>query len=195
MRNKKSSWEELGRKRNGVYEKGTFIKSENVMFKYKNSSILLESYTTMVGNTPIVSTQIRALFKNPDRLSFKLYHEGFFSSIGKMFGMQDILIGDDEFDQRFVIKGNDEDKIRHLLADYKLKQLLLMGKPIAIEVRLKDKCLKRQDESILLYQATGLIKDMDTLESLLDVFERFIDRMIEIGLSDEFPMVSTFKSK
>ncbi|GAU77006.1 hypothetical protein [Fusibacter sp. 3D3] len=193
MRNKKSAWEELSKKRNGTYGKSTFTKHENVIFQYKNTSIVLDRYTTMVGSTPIMNTRIRSIFKNPTRLSFKLYHEGFFSSLSKMLGMQDILIGDDEFDQRFVVKSNDEIKIRQLLSDYKLKQLLFFGKPITLEIKLKDKCLNSKDESILLYQATGVIKDIDTLENILNIFERFIDHMIEIGLSNESQINSVLK--
>lgn len=194
MRNKKSSWEELSKKRNGIYEKATFTKQENVTFHYKNSIILLEGYMTMIGNTPIINTRIRTIFKNPNQLNFKLYHEGFFSSIGKMLGMQDILIGDDEFDQRFVVKSTDEIKIKQLLSDYKLKALLLFGKPITIETKLKDKCLKSPDESILLYEATGIIKDLDTLENILNIFERFIECMIEIGFSSESQIKSALKA-
>ncbi|MBF4693644.1 hypothetical protein [Fusibacter ferrireducens] len=194
MKNKKNTWEELSKKRNGVHEKATFTKQEKVTFQYKNNIILLEGYMTIVGNTPIVNTRIRTIFKNPHQLNFKIYHEGFFSSIGKMLGMQDILIGDDEFDQRFVVKSNDEKKIKQLLNDYKLKSLLLFGKPITIETKLKDKCLKSSDESILSYEATGIIKDLDTLENILNIFERFIECMIEIGFSDESQITSVLKS-
>ena len=37
--------------------------------------------------------------------------------MGKLLGMQDVEIGDPAFDDAFVIKGGDEQKLRKLLAD------------------------------------------------------------------------------
>ena len=37
---------------------------------------------------------------------------GLFSPLGRALGMQDIEIGDAEFDRVFVLKGNDEAKVR-----------------------------------------------------------------------------------
>src|SRR5262249_36563758 len=39
-------------------------------------------------------------------------------------GMQDIEVGDHEVDEAFVIKGNDEEKVRDLFANPKIRQLI-----------------------------------------------------------------------
>jgi hypothetical protein len=38
-----------------------------------------------------------------------------FTGIGKLFGMQDIEVGDTDFDRAFVVKGNDPERVRELL--------------------------------------------------------------------------------
>lgn len=66
---------------------------------------------------------MRAPFLNKDGLYFKISRQGFFDSIGKLFGMQDIEIGDPFFDEQFVIKGNNPEKIKLLFADGNIKEL------------------------------------------------------------------------
>jgi len=38
--------------------------------------------------------------------------------------MQDVAVGDPQFDERFIIKGNDKAKLRRLFADAKLRELV-----------------------------------------------------------------------
>ena len=53
--------------------------------------------------------------ENRRDLSFKIYKEGFFSKLGKTFGMQDVRVGDAEFDKTFIVKCSDPDFIRTAL--------------------------------------------------------------------------------
>lgn len=45
--------------------------------------------------------------------------------IGKAVGLQDIQLGDQDFDHRFLIQGTDEAKVQNLFADMKLRDLIL----------------------------------------------------------------------
>lgn len=193
MGHKKSTWEELSEKLSGTYTKGTFLKTEKVEFEYHNIKILLDSYMVMAGNAPITYTRVRSVFKNPKQLVFKLYKEGFFSQIGKMLGMQDIIVNDEELDQRYVIKGNNEMTISKLLMDYRLKNLLLSDKPVALEINNKDKCLVEADESMISFQATGMIKDLDQLEHIILIFWRLYDVMADMDLTNESHIKSVVK--
>ena len=140
----------------------------------------------MVGNAPITYTRVRSIFKNPRQLKLKLYKEGFFSQIGKMLGMQDIIVNDEELDQRYIIKGNDEVIIGKLLTDYRLKQLLISDKPVELEINNKDKGLIEEDESLVSFQATGLIKDLDQLNHIMEIFWSLYDVMFEMELTNDF---------
>ena len=48
---------------------------------------------------------MRAPYINPEGFRFTIYRKGFFSGLGKLLGMQDIEIGDPEFDEAFIIQG------------------------------------------------------------------------------------------
>jgi len=49
--------------------------------------------------------------------------------------MQDIEIGDPYFDDNFVIKGNSEERVKLLLRDTKLKQLIDVQSDICFEIK------------------------------------------------------------
>ena len=44
-----------------------------------------------------------------------------FSSIGKWLGMQDVTVGYPQFDEDFIIKGNDEPKLRRFFGNEKIR--------------------------------------------------------------------------
>ena len=44
-----------------------------------------------------------APYVNPDGFRFKIYRKSIFTGIGKALGMQDVDIGDEEFDREFVV--------------------------------------------------------------------------------------------
>ena len=54
-------------------------------------------------------------YVNPEGFRFTIYRKSIFSDLGKLLGMQDIEVGDPDFDEAFIIKGNDESKVRELL--------------------------------------------------------------------------------
>ena len=51
---------------------------------------------------------MRAPYMNLERFRFSVYRKTVFSGIGKLFGMQDIEIGDPPFDDSFIVKATDE---------------------------------------------------------------------------------------
>ena len=67
---------------------------------------------------------MRAPYINSEGFRFTIYRKGIFSGLGKMLGMQDIEVGDPEFDEAFIIQGNNEPRVQHLFADRALRALV-----------------------------------------------------------------------
>ncbi len=79
-------------------------------------------YTAGSGDSQTRYAAVRAGVSNPKGLVFQFSREGFFSKIGKTFGMRDIQVGDPVFDEKFVVKSNDPEFIAAaLLAEMKEK--------------------------------------------------------------------------
>ncbi len=102
---------------------------------WKTNELLLDTFAVSNGKSSTPCTRMRAPFINNDGLYFKVYRESVFSGNGRFFGMQDIQIGDPGFDDPLVVKGNNEAKIRQLLADPNLKKLIAEQSQISFEIR------------------------------------------------------------
>jgi hypothetical protein len=71
--------------------------------------VLVDHYTVSNGKTSTSYTRLRAIASSPFELHLHIYKEGFFSTLGKAFGTQDVIIGEPTFDSTFIIKASDEE--------------------------------------------------------------------------------------
>jgi hypothetical protein len=63
----------------------------------------------------------RILEKNDFR--FALHHEDFMDKMGKLMGMEDVIIGYPEFDDKLIIKTNDPSKVKTVFSDKAVREL------------------------------------------------------------------------
>ena len=184
-------WTQIANDIDGEFIEGGFWGEDVLIYKHGEWQILLDNYTVMMytgtGTIPTTYTRMRAPFINKDGLYFKIYREGFFSSIGKLFGMQDIKIGDPFFDNEFIIKGNNPEKIKLLLADAKIKELCQEQPHIHFEIKDDEGWLGPDfPESVdqLSFQC-GVINETALLKSLFELFSITLERLVQIDSAYE----------
>jgi len=176
-------WRQLSQEIRAEFVEGRFFKGSRVQAHVGPWTVTLDMGTSDEdGESP--ATRLRAPYINPEGFRFTLHRKGFFSDLGKLLGMQDIEVGDPEFDEAFIIKGNDESKVRDLFANPKIRQMI-QAQP-KIRLRVKDsegwfgpKFPENVDE--LHFQVVGVIKDIDRLKSLFDLFASMLDQLCKIG--------------
>ncbi len=105
-----------------------------------------------------------------------------------MLGMQDMEVGYQEFDHDFIIKGSDEGKLRLLFANDKIRGLISGQKDINFSVKDDEgwfgpKFPDGVDE--LMFVVTGVIKDVDRLKHLYELFSETLDELCRIGSAYE----------
>ncbi|MFT4691193.1 MAG: DUF3137 domain-containing protein [Verrucomicrobiia bacterium] len=185
-------WSQIAAEIGGDYIDGGFWNKSELRFRHGEWELLLDTYTVSTSNGKTSSsttyTRLRAPFVNKDDLYFKIYREGFFATVGKFFGMQDINIGDPYFDDSFVIKGNQEVKIRQLLADAELKKLIDRQPQVHLEIRDDEGWFggdfpEGTDE--LYFQRVGLMKETQELKDLFQLFCRTLERLVQIDSAYE----------
>lgn len=88
--------------------------------------VQLDYYVVSTGKSSIAYTRTRAETKAAKRL--RVYRSSVFSSVGKAMGMQDLLVGDEAYDDVFIIKSDDEDWAIRVLDDLLRKEHLAMPK-------------------------------------------------------------------
>ena len=70
-------------------------------------------------------TRFVAKLKSFDDLQFSLHRQDFVDGVGKLFGMQDIKIGYDDFDKEIVVKTNKPEHLKVILADAVVRKAIL----------------------------------------------------------------------
>jgi hypothetical protein len=183
-------WQQLAREINARHEPRDWFKPGRVVAGVGPWEITLD--VLQQENHDL--TRLRAPFANPAGFRFRIYRATVFSDLGKMLGMQDIVIGDAAFDQAFIIQGNDDRYVRALLMDPQLRAMIAAQPKIMLEVKDDDGWFGTSfpagtDE--LKFQCLGTIKDLDRLRSLFDLFAATLTRLCEIGTATgESPRVT-----
>ena len=189
---KEEIWHQISQEIKGEYIDGGFWGRDVLLYRHGEWEILLDTYTVKSGSGSSSSSQtytrMRAPFINKDNLHFKIYRESIFSPIGKLFGMQDIEIGDSFFDNEYVIKGNDEGKIKELFANERLRRLIESQPGVHFEIRDDEGFFSTSfpdgvDE--LYFQTSGTLTDKSTLRALFELFALTLEHLVEIDSAYE----------
>ena len=176
-------WSQIATDIGGEFIQGGFWGKDVLIYKHGEWQILLDTYVVSTGTSSYTVTRMRAPFVNKDGLYFKISRQGFFSSIGKFFGMQDIEIGDPFFDEQFIIKGDNPEKIKLLLADKNIKELCQRQPRIHLSIkddegRFGTDFPEGVDE--LCFECTGVIKETALLKSLFALFCLILERLVRL---------------
>ena len=109
--------------------------------------------------------------------------------------MQDVTVGYEDFDRDFVIKGNDEGRLRQLFSNQKIRELIAVQPEIYFSVEDDDDgnaWAKMFPAGVdeLRFQVAGEIKDLDRLRLLYELFAETLDELCRMGsAADKTPPV------
>lgn len=183
-------WSQLAQKTGGRFQEGGFFSGPDRLEAQVGQWMLtLDTYTVSNGKSSTTYTRFRAPYVNADGFRFQVYRAGLFTELGKMLGMQDIEIGDPDFDQTYVLKGNDEKKVRQFFSDDKLKALLNAQSHIRMEVKddeggwFREHFPENVDE--LYFVRGGVMRDLDELQALFELFAHSLHRLCHMGSAYE----------
>ncbi len=181
------TWQNFANEVGGDFTAQHDGKEDQVNISYKNLNILIDTYIhyRTVDLTTITQHYTRAIvhYIPKEELKFRIMEQGIYDNITKLFGAQDIRIGNKSFDRRFMIKGTDPAKIT-----------ILFNNPIVQEIMSKFENLHLQifdDEGIfyekiepnhhmLYFLSEDKIKSEQQLKELLELYKKLIDEMTKL---------------
>ena len=181
---RKEVWRQLSDEVGASYVDGGFCKGDKVKVTYGEWTVTLDTFAVSTGKSTIVYTRMRAPYVNPDGFRVTVYRRGMFTGVAKWLGMQDLEIGDERFDHDFVIKANDEAKVRELLGSPKVRELLDRQKAVHFTVKDDEGWFGPRfegDADELYFTVVGVIKDIERLKLLYELFAETLDRLCHIG--------------
>jgi hypothetical protein len=182
-------WRQLCGQINGRYIEGGFWKSDKVEAAHRQWTITLDTYTVSSGESSTTYTRMRALYVNPDGFRFTIHRKNIFSDIGQWLGMQDVEVGFEDFDRDFVIKGTSDTKLRQLFANTRLRELIAAQPAIRFGVKKPGRGWFRaafpEGVDELNFEVGGIIKDIERLKALYQLFAQTLDQLCQIGSASE----------
>jgi hypothetical protein len=181
-------WQRLADETGGQFVDGGFFGKKKVLVKVKEWTIVLDTYTVSSGKHSTTYTRMRAPYVNKDNFRFRIYRSNFLVEFAKKLGLQDIDIGDPQFDRDFIIKSNSPEKVRALLAYPKLRELISAQPRISFEVKEDEGVFGQSfpegvDE--LCFHVAGVIRDVEQLKSLFTLFALTLNYLCHIDSAYE----------
>jgi hypothetical protein len=185
---KEEIWKQLCSETGAEFVEGGFWRGDKVAARVNEWTVTLDTYVVSTGKSHTTYTRLRAPYVNRDGFRFTVYRQGFFSELGKFLGLQDVEVGYPDFDRDFIIRGNDEAKLRALFANPKVRELIQAQPSIHLEVRDDEGWFGADfpegvDE--LYFQVVGVIKDVERLKSLYELFAHVLHQLCHIGSAYE----------
>jgi len=186
---RKEIWRQFCAQTGSTYVPGGSAKADKIEATHGLWTVTLDTFVVSSGKSAVIFTRMRAPYVNPDGFRFTVYRKGIFTEIGKWLGMQDVTVGHDEFDRDFVIKGNDEQKLRRLFSSQKIRDLISAQPDIHFSVEDDEGKLwgKNFPEGVdeLYFQVLGVIKDIERLKLLYELFAETLDELCRMGSAYE----------
>ena len=162
-----TAWKQLATDIGAEFIKGGLLRSSKVQAQVKQRMVTLDTYTVPHGKSSSTYTRLSSPLQNKDGFQFTVSREGVMGKLGKALGSQDVEIGVSDFDSDFLVQGNNENRLRALLADAKIRELIQGQRSIQLGLT--------GDE--LHFRAPGVIKDVPRLKSLFELFSALLDRL------------------
>lgn len=183
-KNKINFWQKFTKETNGIFKEGYSWRSDSTEIEYKKWKIIFDNFTLWSGKHNAEMTRIIVPISLTDNFRFEIYNEGFVRKIEKLFGAQDIEIGYPEFDKAFTIKSNNEFKIKKLLRNKEIRNLLTLQKEVNIQISDQKGIWEEklpENEFELSYFIDGKIHALETLKSLLELFKLILHDLNQMG--------------
>jgi hypothetical protein len=159
------AWEELARRTGLAFEPGGYFTTPTLTGSYRGHQITLDTFKRSSGRSSTTYTRIVVFVNNQESIYLALYEEGVFSKIGKFFGTEDVQVGDEEVDRRFIIKSRPETFAARVFTSINLRGQLLKARHVNIEI----------DGREIYLEERGDLTDADYIQFLFDLLSELAD--------------------
>lgn len=186
--NRKTAWKRLAEEIGGEYEEGGLVKVYQVHLRYRQWDIGMDTVSERRGQAQHSYTRIVAGFVMKADFNFGISRQTRMSPFFQVIGAQDILIGIPEFDDAFIVKGEEERMVRTLLRDERLRGFIQsMGEAIFYVSGRGGIGRKAYREGIheVVYFHKGIVTDVDYLKRMFMMMAYTLDLLVENGIASE----------
>lgn len=196
----KITFEEFAKTIGGKFIEGGFWDEYKVTVPYRNTLFTLDTIRKLRGKHLVRYHRIQCPFISANHFKFRISSENTFTHAAKIFGMNDILIGDKRFDDEFYLVSNQQETFLHFIDSDNLKKQYweLLKKEnyhFSFEIQRKKTSIFKSNNSqqniFSIFTESVYIHgsyQKEIIDEWLFYFETFkltLDRLIEIGEAED----------
>jgi hypothetical protein len=119
--------------------------------------------------------KINCVLKAKLKLEFFISFEDFIEKLLKVFGQQDIQVGEDVFDKKYLIQGSDPEAIRNIMQP-EVKAILLRNNVFSLNCTFQ----KNDNTLTLMSLVSRTVNSKAEMAELYKLFCLTIDKLIEL---------------
>jgi hypothetical protein len=129
-------WRDIAARTGLRLNEKTIVDSPELSGDYRGRRLRMTIASRQRGSTRLrrTWTLVTAEVANPTFLGLKIYRQDIVDTLMTSIGMPDLKVGDETFDQRFIIQSDDPPTAKHLLASVELRSDLIRADVERVEM-------------------------------------------------------------
>jgi hypothetical protein len=172
------SWEEFCARVDGAV--AGYLRGIPARVRYKNWCVTLDTNVVPAGAAAAVVTRMRAPYASRGAFRFKLQRRDLLDALARRLRIHASETGQTDFDREFVVRSEDDARVRSLFEDPAIRGLIQSQPAINLEARGGDGPFgatlpEGVDELVL--RAPGFVTDPAQLRKLFALFALILDRL------------------
>jgi|GEM_PF-2662840 hypothetical protein len=184
----KSVWMEFADEHQGSFDDGQKVFVMRVPVQGKPWNITFHMQQKGVGGAVTDSSAAFLPFKAKGPFSFDLHNRSLVGDASKIFGAQDIQIGEDEFDREYIIKGSDENAVKRIFGSERIQELIKLQPHIKLYIQDEPKELAEHGTvppgiHVLAFRDKAAINSYERLTLVHDLMLATLDEMMTNDLA------------
>jgi hypothetical protein len=184
----KSVWMDLTDEMNGEFEDGTYAVKAKLPLPGTPFSLAMQMHTHPMGQAISETTVLAVPFNYFDNeFQFAVHNSSTVEEVAKILGLQDIVVGDADFDKTYIIQGSDPRTVQKLFSDSKFKMKIQEQK--AVNLSIVDSRHKQfgitppKGVGVLTFVEKGAVNSFERLTSLVELMALTLEHLQTFGVA------------
>lgn len=165
-----------------------YLRGVPARVRYKKWCVTLDTNVVPAGAAAAVVTRMRAPYASRGAFRFKLQRRDLLDALARRLRVHTSETGQTEFDREFVVRSEDDARVRRLFEDDAIRRMIQSQPAINLEARGDDgpfgAALPEGVDELVL-RAPGFLTDAAQLRKLFALFALILDRLCAIDSACE----------
>jgi hypothetical protein len=144
-------------------------------------------HSNPIGKSIAETTVIAVPYIPQHEFKLAIHNSSPIEEVAKIFGLQDIVIGESTFDKEFIVQGSNEQLLKELFADAPLRAAFLGQKSVNVSIVDHQHKLfgitPPRGVNVLTFAEKGAINSFERLTSVLELMTRTIERLAHLEVA------------